>query len=111
MASPEVSQGYSVVVIDMFHYMGDDANTTVDGFATLELAREYARRRTRDSLEEQRDASSSAQDLRQRWFMFGEDCQVLNDTYCGARELDYFIAHPATAEERDWVVLEPRPKT
>ena len=91
----------------MFHYMDEDEEEIVAGFATLELAREYARRRTRDSLEEQRPDASSAEDLHGRWFSFGEDCLVIGDTYCGGHELDYFISHPATAPERDWRSLSP----
>ena len=101
---------FSVVVLDMFHYMDPDEKTTVSGFPTFELAREYARRRTRDSLEEQRPASTTTEDLRDRWYCFGEDCLVIGGSYSGRDELDYFIAHPATVEERDWVSLTPDPE-
>ncbi len=101
---------YAVLVLDMFHYMDPDEQTTVSGFSSLELAREYAHRRTRDSVEEQRGAALSAEDLRGRWFSFGEDCLVLGDTYRGAHELGHFISHPATPEERDWQTLAPAAK-
>ena len=48
-------------------------------------------------------------DLRDRWFMFGEDCDVIGGDYSGEKELDFFIANPATPEERDWASLQPRP--
>lgn len=102
--------GFAVVVLDMFHYQDPEEEQTISGFPTLEIAREYARRRTRDSVEEQRTESTSPADLRDRWFSFGEDCKVLGDTYCGSYQLDYFIAHPATAEQRDWVALTPDPR-
>src|SRR5262245_61779768 len=104
------NSGFNVIVLDMSHYMDPDEEQTISGFATVELAHEYARRRTRDSLEEQRPESTDHEDLRRRWHMFGEDCLVPGDGYCGGREIDYFIAHPATAEERDWIALIPDPK-
>jgi hypothetical protein len=41
--------------------------------------------------------------------MFGEDCTVVSGNYSGQEELDFFIANPATPEERDWASLQPRP--
>lgn len=37
---------HAVRVLDMFNYMNEEANSTVKGFETAELAIEYARRRT-----------------------------------------------------------------
>ena len=96
---------YSVIVIDMFHY-DDESEMIIRGFPTEELAREYARRRTRDSLEELRGDGISHDELRERWFIFGEDCLVVGDSYTGLSELDFFIDHPATPEERDWMAVE-----
>lgn len=96
---------YSVLVIDMFHH-DDETETILRGFPTLELACEYARRRTRDSLEELRRPSQSEVDLRRQWLTFGEDCCVIGEHYCGASEVDYFVANPATTEERDWKSLQ-----
>lgn len=108
-AKPKWRPGnFCVRVLDMFHYMDEEEEIEVDGFATRELAREYARRRTRDSLEEQR-SPGSAEDVRSQWYSFGEDCVVVGDGYCGAHELDFFIANPATEEERDWMSLTPDP--
>lgn len=46
---------WSVVVIDMFNYMdSEDGEETVEGFLRPEDAIDYARRRMRSSLEEQR---------------------------------------------------------
>ena len=97
---------FSVIVIDMAHY--DQASEmSVQGFPSLELAREYARRRTRASLEELRTSDVSHADLRRAWYIFGEDCIVVGTgDYQGASELDYFIAHPATLEEQDWRAIE-----
>ena len=96
---------YGVLVIDMYHY-DPDADMSVLGFPTLELAAEYARRRTRDSLEELRVSARTKEELRRRWYSFGEDCIVIGHGYKGASEIDYFIEHPATDEERDWQAIE-----
>jgi hypothetical protein len=97
---------FSVMVIDMYHY-DPSADLCVAGFPTFELAREYARRRTRDSLEELRGSDTSSQDLREAWFVFGEDCIVVGaGEYRGASEIDTFIAQPATPEERNWSAIE-----
>jgi hypothetical protein len=96
---------YSVLVIDMFHH-DEESETIVRGFPTAELAAEYARRRTRDSLEALRKPAQSKSKLREAWYSFGEDCSVIGGSYKGSSEIDFFIKHPATAEERDWMALE-----
>jgi hypothetical protein len=96
---------YAVLVIDMFHH-DDESETIIRGFRSVELATEYARRRTRDSLEELRRPNQSASALRQQWLLFGEDCCVIGQHYCAASEVDYFVTHPATREDRDWKSLE-----
>ena len=100
----EAIETFSVLVLDMHHYMDEDENFTVHGFATAELAREYARRRTRSSLEESRCADPEA--TKRAWFDWGEDC--LAGDYKGYSELDFFIANPATGDECDFVAIEPR---
>jgi hypothetical protein len=106
-----ISNTWSVLVIDMFHYMDpEDGERLVAGFLNPEDAIEYARRRTRSSVEECRPSASDATELRTAWFMFGEDCIALDTGYKGFAELDEFIAHPANPEEIDWVSLEPDPK-
>lgn len=103
--------GYSVLVIDMYHY-DEESEVILDGFPSFEMAKEYARRRTRDSLEEQRQANQSAAELRGMWSLFGEDCLVIGGEstqggplYTGYSEVDFFAEHPASDEERDWVGL------
>ncbi len=102
----EHEQTYSVLIIDMFHY-DDESNFRIDGFPTPEAAKEFARRWVRDSVEELRAAGQTAEELRSMWFTFGEDATALGQRYAGSHELDYFVAHPATAEERDWQSLHP----
>jgi hypothetical protein len=96
---------YSVLVIDMFHHDAEE-ETIVRGFPTIEMAIEYARRRTRDSVEELRQPRQSSRTLRQQWLQFGEDCCVIGQPYCGVSEIDYFVTHPATKEERDWQTIQ-----
>jgi hypothetical protein len=106
MRATDKPKTFSVLVYDMYDY-GDVA--TVNGFKTFEAAREYARRRTRDSVENERRSSTDAKGLRDRWFMFGEDCQVIGgEKYSGEEELDFFNADPATPGERNWLSLTPR---
>jgi hypothetical protein len=98
-------RGYSVLIVNMFHYDSDD-DYTISGFPTLELAREYARRRVRDSLEELREPGMTQAELRKRWMTFGEDAVVIGGDYAGGRELDFLIDNPATHEERDWKAID-----
>jgi hypothetical protein len=102
-----LSAGFDVLIIDMAHYDTSE-NYVVRGFPTFELAREYARRRVRDSVEELRAANQSKEELRRLWHVFGEDATVIGGEtrYAGSHELDFFISHPATVEERDWKSVE-----
>jgi hypothetical protein len=102
-----VSNTYSVLVLDTFHYHDPEYEVRIDGFPTPEAATEYARRRVRDSVEEFRTPECSASELRHMWFTFGEDVVVLGGGWKGLDELDYFVEHPATAAERDWQSLSP----
>jgi hypothetical protein len=97
-----MEQTYSVLIIDMSYI--DEKNFVVQGFPTLQLANEFARRRVRDSVEELREPNQTQGDLRRLWHTFGQDASVLGGEphYAGSHELDYFIEHPATGEERDW---------
>jgi len=65
MSATDKPKTFSVLVYDMYDY-GEVA--TVNGFKTFDEAREYARRRTRDSVENERRASTDAKDLHDRWF-------------------------------------------
>jgi hypothetical protein len=108
----DTGRTWSVLVIDMFHYMDpEDGEQTVEGFLRTEDAIEYARRRMRSSLEACRPSAADAADLKNRWFMFGEDCIAIGTDYMAFSEIDDFIAHPATPEDIDWVSLEPDPNT
>ncbi len=103
---------YAVAVLDMFNYMDDEGAMLVDGFPSAEIAKEYVWRRMRDSVEELRAANQSREELKQLWFVFGEDSLVVggegSDAYYGLADLDFFIDHPASTAERDWLEFEQR---
>ncbi len=92
---------YSVLIIDNYH-MEPEQDYVIDGFPTLELAIEFARRFVRSSLEDFRKPNQSKEELRKMWYMFGEEAAVLGGDYYGSSEIDFFIEHPATPEEQDW---------
>jgi hypothetical protein len=96
----------AVLVYDNSEMGDEDAGHQVSGFPSFEVAKEYARRRVRASLEEVRTPGIAAEGLRRQWELFGESAQVVGgvagEAYSGRDELDFFIAHPATDEERDW---------
>ena len=101
---------YSVLVIDNFAVPDPDAARLIHGFTTWEAAVLYARRRTWDSVEEFRRPGS---DVRAEFLRFGESCSASGalgeeKTYRARDELDYFLAHPASKEQRDWSSLTPK---
>jgi hypothetical protein len=102
-----MSDGFAVLIIDMARYDPED-DYTVGRFPTFELAKEFARRWVRDSVEELRKSGTSKEEVRRLWHSFGEDATVIggDERYAGSHELDFFIAHPATAEERDWKAIK-----
>ena len=116
LESPEIRPPdmYSVHVVDMWDYPDDDCMEYVDGFATEELATEYARRRTWSSVEKHRKPDQSREELRICWGSFGDSCFVHRKgdnghaaIYAAVDHLDHFIDHVAEPWERDWAALEP----
>jgi hypothetical protein len=97
---------YSVQILEMSRYQDPEGEWQVPGFPTLELAREFARRWVRDSVEELRSAGQTREELRRLWHSFGDDALVLGGNYAGYSELDFFIDHPASSEERDWAAIK-----
>jgi len=91
---------YTVTLYDMRDFHDPDEHWSITGFPTLELAKEFVRRWTRDSLEALRQPSLKPEELRRQFFDFGEGGET--GDYVGTSELDFFIANPATTEERDW---------
>ncbi len=98
---------FSVLVLDMFHYIDPEHEFTISGFPTLDTAREFARRWTRSSLEDLRKENIGAEELKDLWHNFGEDCIVIGGNYAGSSELQFFIDHPAIPEEINFNALKP----
>lgn len=101
-----MKRDYSSLIIEMSY--DEEKNFVVEGFPTVELANEFARRWVRDSVEELRALNQTREELPRLWHTFGEDAAVLASEphYAGSHELDYFIEHPATNEERDWQAIK-----
>ncbi len=70
------------------------------------IAKEFARRWARASLEELRKKNQSKDSLKKQWFIFGDDAVVLGSGYSASSELDFFIKNPAKPEEIDWKALK-----
>jgi hypothetical protein len=102
--------GFRVRILDLSGGAEDNIVEEIKGFPTLMQANAFARAYVRDSVERCRMPGLAAQDVLKTWFAFGEDAEVL-DTEAGwrsANELSDFAARAATAEERDWRILDPR---
>lgn len=97
---------YSVLVVDMFKAPLKESKHTVGGFATLELAREYARRRTWGAVEEQRRRHvAGADEVKRRWFQFGKNCSVADSLQiyaepCGRSRRADHLSHRLTMAHR-----------
>ena len=102
---------FTVTVRDNFHGMEEDGYYDLSGFSTWEDAVEYARRLTWNSVEECRavEPGQTLEVLRHRFAMFGEVASVRDGgrRYSGDDEVEFFLAHPATADQRDYEVLRP----
>ena len=85
--------GFSVLIIDNAHYMEPETERVVDGFATLDEAIAFAKKRVRASVEELRSPGISKTDLRKLWLIYGENAIVIGGNYSGADDVDYFIAN------------------
>ena len=87
--------------------MDPEEDYIIDGFPTIELAVEFARRWVRESLEENRKKDKTAEEIKKMWRTFGEDAVVLDGNYRGSSELDYFVLNPATKKEHtDWKAIK-----
>jgi hypothetical protein len=92
---------WDVMVFDRAHQGESDGEFVVRGFPSRELAREYATRRVRDSIEELRKSGQSEEELREIWNLYGESARVLGDD--GYQdEIGAWIREIATGEQRDW---------
>ena len=103
--------GWRVRILDLSGGAEDNIVEEIGGFPTLMQANAFARRYVRDSVERCRTPASTAKDVLEAWFAFGEDAEVVDAGEAGwrsAAELSDFVDHPAPAEECDWRALDPR---
>ena len=99
---------HAVLVLDMKNDPESGFDLLVKGFPDADVAKDYARRRVRDSIEELRAPGKSAEELRKLWLLYGEDASVVGGGYKASSELDAFLKRPASAQERDWRALETK---
>jgi hypothetical protein len=103
--------GWRVRIRDLSAATEDNTIEEIGGFPTLMQANAFARRYVRDSIERCRASGSTAREVLDAWFAWGEDAEVLDAGEAGwrsANELGDFVDHPAGDEERDWRALDPR---
>ncbi|MHA1355091.1 MAG: hypothetical protein ACTSXA_02205 [Candidatus Heimdallarchaeota archaeon] len=84
---------YSVLIIDKFHFEPEH-DMTIRGFPTVESAIEYARCIVRSSIEYCRKEGLTREQVKEAWYMFGENASVLGQSYRGSDELDFFLDNP-----------------
>jgi len=84
---------YSVLIIDNFHF-DPEHDMVIEGFPTAKSAIEYARCIVRSSIEHHRKPKQSKTELKQLWYLFGENASVLGHKYRGSDELEFFIDNP-----------------
>ena len=111
--SPKPVVTYYVSIVDFGSYGdGPSCISYVEGFESPGGASEYAKRRTRDSVEELRQPGQSPADLRTVYAIYGESCfahqsDVPGPIFVAHDHVQWFIDHPATPEQRDYSSLEP----
>ena len=70
---------WDVIIFDRYHHGEPDGEFLIEGFPSRELAREYATRRVRDSIEELRTADQSEEEIRKLWNAYGESACAVGD--------------------------------
>ena len=99
---------YSVRVVEVHKERHSDSHRRKLGFADFEEARDYARRRTRDSIERLRSEGLQGNDLRAAYLDRGTYCVVEGgaEHYHSVSELDEFFAAAATKQQRNWAPMD-----
>lgn len=106
----DLAPEHAVLVFDMAHQGTSDGDRMIHGFRGLEQARAYAEARTRSSVEELRKPGISDSELTSLWYIYGEDCAVVGDSFRGHENLASYIANPATDVQCNWTALAPQPR-
>jgi hypothetical protein len=97
---------YTVVIREMSKHDSPESEWTVARFPTVELAEEFARRWLRDSLEELRAQNQTTEELKKQWTLFGDDVVIPEVGFVASKNIELYIANPATVQERDWKTLK-----
>ena len=103
--------GWRVRILDLSGASDDKITEEVPGFPTLMQANAFARAYVRDSVERCRAPGLTSREILDAWFAFGEDAEIADapqGAWRSATELAQFADHPASEDERDWRVLDPR---
>ena len=82
-------------------------------FADFATAKEYARRWMRSIVEEARQFCTDAEIVNGSWRIYGESARADGEGqyYRAADDIEWFVAHHATAEEQDFnAILRPDKK-
>ena len=106
-------EGWRVRILDLSGGAQDNIVEEVAGFETLMQANAFARRDVcaRFLVERCRVPGTTAKEVLELWFAFGEDAEVIDAGEAGwrsATELGDFVDNPAGGEDRDWRALDPR---
>jgi hypothetical protein len=92
---------WAVIIFDRFHHGEPDGEFLIEGFPNRELARGYATRRVRDSIEELRTPGQPEEEIHKLWNAYGESACVVGDD--GEQdEIGSWLREIATAVQRDW---------
>ncbi|MBF0382818.1 MAG: hypothetical protein HQL69_17495 [Magnetococcales bacterium] len=97
---------YSVKVFEEVYPADMQHHWTIQGFPTLELAKEFARRWLRDFVEKQRHRLPGHIDLHGQVMASGRDALVIDEGFRATSELGHFIKNTASPEERDWISIQ-----
>ena len=103
-ADPSPPATYRVHVHETDANAGGRGARVISGFPDLGSAREYARRRVRDSLEILRKPDQTPQDLHVQWAFYGVEARVEDDDW--RVDVRRWAREPAGPEERDWGTME-----
>jgi hypothetical protein len=102
-----VQTSFTVTVIDNFHRHDVDTRIVVCGFENLEQAMSYGMRRVRSSIEQFRQSDQTRDQLYRTWIALGEEVEV-DGARIGLGNFDRFYKYPATAQECDYLLLQPQ---
>ena len=97
---------HRVLCGDLAHPGDPEEEWEVTGFASAELAQEYARRFIRAQIEDMRRDAPTPEALREMYFRWGE--YAATEGFDGRAWAEHCIATPATRKaETDYAALEP----